>query len=189
MVTPGARFLRQAGWHAHVRRSGVAVLMVIALAGCAFPWNQPEPPPAARAPEPIGPVVEIGHGMSGGIAWSYSVYESALGTCTRLELDGREGGLNCGVTPAAEPLGSAIGLMVVGTSTGMASQVEGFASDKVAAVWIETDAGRVPAALMSLGPAGLDGQIFLAFVPPNRGLEEAVAVDANGGELARVDLP
>jgi len=140
------------------------------------------------AVKPVGPVVEIGRGVSAGIAWRYSVYESRLGMCTRAELNGREGGLNCGITFGAEPPGGAIGLMGVGTSTGMPSQVEGFASDEVAAVWIETDAGRVPATIMSLGPAGQAGQFFFALIPERRSLEEAVAVDAGGGELARVDL-
>ena len=108
--------------------------------------------------------------------------------CTLLELDGGGGGESCGGTLGADPAAGPIGVMSVGTGTGTPSSVEGFASDEVAAVWIETNAGRVQATLMSLGPVGLDGQMFIALVPGDRRMDAAVAVGADGGELGRSDI-
>ncbi len=134
--------------------------MAIAIAGCALPGLQPEPMPTAMGmPEPIAPVTEIGRGESLGVPWRFWVYDSTLGMCTALELDGRGGGGSCGGTLGADPAAGPIGVMSVGTGTGTPSSVEGFASDEAAAVWIETNAGRVQATLMSLGPAGLNGQM------------------------------
>ena len=85
-------------------------------------------------PEPIGPVTEIGRGESLGVPWRFWVYDSTLGMCTRLELDGGGGGESCGGTLGADPAAGPIGVMSVGTGTGTPSSVEGFASDEVAAV-------------------------------------------------------
>lgn len=136
-------------------------------------------------PEAVGPVIEIGRGESLGVAWRYSVYESTMGVCVRLELAAGGEGVSCGGGLGVDQARGAISLMGVGSGTGTPSQVEGFATDEVAAVWIETNGGRVPATLMSLGPAGLDGQIFLALIPGDRMMEAAVAIDAEGNELGR----
>ncbi len=143
----------------HSRRPVALPLMAIAIAGCAFPGLQTEPMPTSLGrPEPIGPVTEIGRGASLGVSWRLWVYDSTLGMCTRLELDGG-GGESCGGTLGADPAAGPIGVMSVGTGTGTPSSVEGFASVGVAAVWIETNAGRVHATLMSLGAVGLNGQM------------------------------
>ncbi len=173
----------------HWRRLVALPLMAIAIAGCAFPGLQPEPMPTNMGrPEPIGPVIEIGRGESLGVPWRFWVYDSTLGMCTRLELDGGGGGESCGGTLGADPAAGPIGVMSVGTGTGTPSSVEGFASDEAAAVWIETNAGRVQATLMSLSPVGLNGQMFIALVPGDRRMDAAVAVDADGGELGRSDI-
>ncbi len=169
---------------------GITVLLATLLAACAFPAFEPDPvPPEAQPPQPVGPVIEIGRGESSGVAWRYSFYESDMGACTRLETAHAGLGESCGgsVGPGIE----AMSLASVGTSTGAPSVVEGFASDDVAAVWIETDAGRVPATLMSLAPAGLEGQAFVAFVPEARRMQEVVAADADGREVGRssIDAP
>ena len=166
---------------------GIAVVLAIVLAACAFPGFEPDPvPPEAQPPQPIGPVIEVGRGEAAGVAWRYSFYESDMGACTRLETAEAGLGESCGGTvgPGIE----AMSLASVGTGTGAPSVVEGFASDDVSAVWVETDAGRVPATLMSLAPAGLDGQAFVAFVPESSRMRDVVAADADGQEVGRASI-
>ena len=142
-------------------------------------------------PEAIGPVVELGRGQSLGVAWRYSIYESTMGLCTRVEMEAVIGtSESCGVTIGDEAAGP-ISVMAVGTGTGVPSQVEGYATDVVREVWIDTDAGPVPATLMSLEPGSMDGQVFFALVPGDRHIRDAVAVDASGQEVGRaaVDAP
>ena len=162
------------------------LLLAALLSACAFPGLEPERP--ADMPEAIGPVVELGRGESLGVAWRYSILESTEGTCTRVEMQAALGATeSCGGVIGNQGAES-ISLMGVGTGTGMPSQVEGFAAEEVAAVWIETDAGRVPVTLMSLEPAGLDGQVFFGLVPGDRRMRVAVAADAAGQELGRVSI-
>jgi hypothetical protein len=161
-----------------------AVVCAAVLSACGFLLPQPGP---GELPEPIGPVVEIGRGESLGIQWRYSVYDSDMGFCTRIETDGGAGGSGCGgAAPGSDPAGGAIQLISFGTGTGSPSSIEGYASDEVAEVWIEVEGGaRVAATLMPLAPAGLDGQLWLAYVPEGLELEEAVAIGADGEVLGR----
>ncbi len=142
-------------------------------------------------PEAVGPVLQLGRGASLGVEWRYSLYESTMGLCTRVEMQGAMGtSESCGVTIGDEAAGP-ISVMSVGTGTGVPSQVEGYATDVVREVWIDTDAGPVPATVMSLEPASMDGQLFFALVPGDRHIRDAVAVDASGEEIGRatVDAP
>jgi hypothetical protein len=163
------------------------------LAGCGLAGlGQPAIDEAVPGmPEPIGPIVEVGDGDANGVGWRYSVYESRDGTCTRLEFDDGIRGESCGPGLGLLAGDRSMGVSGVGTGTGQATHVDGFASDEVAAVWLETDAGRVRATLMPLAAAGLEGQAFLAVVPPGQRVGDAVALDAVGEELGRepVDVP
>jgi hypothetical protein len=167
----------------------IAVVLAMLLAACAFPGFDPDPVPPEAQPQPVGPATEIGRGESAGGPWRYSVYESDMGECTRLETADVGLGESCGgsVGPGIE----AMSLSSVASSTGAPSVVEGFASDDVTAVWVETDAGRVAATLMSLAPAGREGQAFVAFVPEARRMHDVVATDAGGQEVGRssIDAP
>jgi hypothetical protein len=178
-----------------MRRGFVAAIVVIGaalLAGCSFLAPEPSPPGPHEMPEPIGPVVEIGRGESARGPWRYTVYESQIGTCTRIEfLDvGGEGPSSCGGTLRVEPPGAAVSLLGVGSGTGAPWTVEGTASDDVAQLWIEvSDGGRVPVVpLMSLEPAGLDGQIFYVELPDDRRPRALVAIDTDGETLSEVPI-
>jgi len=166
-------------------------ILAVALASCGlagFGGDRLATP--AGMPEAIGPIIEIGSGQVGGAAWQYSVYESDAGTCTRVEFPDSTSE-TCGPGLGLMPGDRQMSLSGVGTGTGMPTQIEGFATADVAEVWLETDAGRVPATLMALAPAGLDGQAFLAFVPPGQAVSAVFALDADGDEIGRepVDVP
>ena len=177
------------------RLAALLGILAVALASCGLAgFGQARDEPAPGAPEPVGPIVEIGRGQGDGFSWRYSIYESTLGTCTRLETDGALAG------GAGESCGGIIGigagdgpltLAGVGTGTNLPTQIEGFATEAVAEVWIETDQGPVAAAMMALGVVDLEGQAFIAFVPPGQDVGDAVALDAAGEEIGRapVDLP
>ncbi len=168
-------------------RGGVALGAMI-LAGCmpaaGDPWgNDPDL-------IPIGPIVEIGRGeaLASG-PFTFSVYQSRLGTCTMYrftELDGR-GPLGCGGALEIDPADGALGPPSFGSATDAPWSIDGLASDEVAEVWIEiADGDRVRVApLMSLRPAGLRGQVyFVELVHEDRPVA-VVALDAAGRELDR----
>jgi hypothetical protein len=170
-------------------------ILAVALASCGlagFGRTTDELPP--DAPQPIGPIVQIGRGEGDGFTWRYSVYESTMGTCTRLETDGAlAGGANesCGVTIGLGEGDGPLTVGGVGTGPDIPTMIEGFASADVAEVWIETDGDPVAATLMALGPVDLEGQVYVAFVPPGQDVGDAVAYDAAGEEIGRepVDVP
>ena len=88
---------------------GIAVVLAIVLAACAFPGFEPDPvPPEAQPPQPIGPVIEVGRGEAAGVAWRYSFYESDMGACTRIETAEAGLGESCGGTvgPGIEAMSS-----------------------------------------------------------------------------------
>ena len=168
----------------------LAALLATSLTACGFPGFDPEVepmPPPADMPEAIGPIIEIGRGESLGVEWRYSIYQSTMGLCTRIEIDVSGSGESCGGSigqSGPEP----ISVTSVGTGTGTPSQVEGYVAEDVAEVWIETDAGPVQATVMSLEPVDMEGGAFVALVPGNRRMGDAVAVDADGAELGRFSI-
>ena len=169
-------------------------ILAVALASCGLAGlgqSRNDPPP--DAPQPIGPIVEVGRGQGDGFSWRYSVYESTMGTCTRLETDGALAGgasESCGIVGLGTG-GGPLTIGGVGTGTNMPTQIEGFATEDAAEVWIETDQGPVVASLMDLRPVDMEGQAFIAFVPAGREIGDVVALDADGVEIGRepVDLP
>ena len=162
--------------------------LVASLAACGFPGLEPEPEPLPDGmPEAIGPVIEIGGAESLGIEWRYSIYESTEGWCTRVEMAASGAGATCGVLVNGQGAGP-IRVSGVGTGSGMPSQVDGWVSEEVAEVWIETNVGAVPATVMPLDAAGMAGQLFFALVPGDRRMRAAVGVDAAGQELGRASI-
>ena len=178
---------------AWLRRSAVAALATTALAGCTLLTPQVEPvPPGDMAADfaPIGPVIEVGRGNAMGRPWRFLVYESRIGTCTKIEYaDAGDGPTSCGGSIDGGP--ESVTLMGFGGATGGTWDFQGHASDDVVAVWIEYDDGdRVPATLMSLEPAGHDGSIFFVTVEDGP-FARVVGLDANGEEVgsAPIDAP
>jgi hypothetical protein len=172
-----------------------AIVAVVALSACGLIGVKGGPAPGEAELEPdtqpIGEVIEVGSGSSLGLEWHYSVYESALGTCTVLDLSNQSGGRSCGVTLGVEG-GGPITVASVASGSGMPSIVEGWATDEVAAVVIALEDGRhLPATLMSLERTGGDGVAFIAFVPEGLQMDRAVALDQAGQEIGTevIDAP
>jgi hypothetical protein len=171
--------------------AAVSTLLAVGLAGCGLLGPEVRPvDPVGNMPQPIGPKVEIGRGESLGIAWRYVVYQSDVGICTEVQLGSGGSSSSCGGAPPGQgQAGSAIALMGISSGTGSPTTIEGFATDEVEEVWIElTDGDRVPATLMALAPAGVDGQVWLAYVPAGRLLQQVVAIGADGDVLAEEPL-
>jgi hypothetical protein len=140
-----------------------------------------------RGPEPTGPVVEVGSDNTLGYGWRYAVYPSDDGWCTQLET-GIVTTTGCGeILPAG---GRAFGSVAVGDPLpGGETIVDGITSPETATVWLIADAGRLPATLMSLEEAGLDGQAFVGFLPPDVAITHVMAVAFNGEVLETYELP
>jgi hypothetical protein len=165
---------------------GVAVLV---LAGCQI--VQVETPDPAAVPSgsleatgsaAIGPIVELGSGSSEGIGWRAATFESAEGWCLQLEMQAvTESG--CGQVPPEED--AAIGMVMQSGSI-----VHGVASEETATVFLIIDSlGRVPATLMGLDDAGLDGQAFVGIAPADANVTHVMAVKLNGEILQTYELP
>jgi hypothetical protein len=178
------------------RRSIAAIAAGMLLAGCGL---MPQVEPVRPGPggdediQPIGPVVEIGqgHGPTNG-PWRYEIYESRIGTCTRISFDerGGEGPLGCGGTLAFEPPGAAISLMSYGSSSDSGWSIEGMASDEVAEVWVELrNAAHVPAApLMPLEPVDLPGKLFYVEGGIDQVPVRVVALGSDGAILGEASI-
>jgi hypothetical protein len=174
-------------------RAFLAVLGGLLLSGC---WiasaDRPDPaaiptgPPTAMRPPAQGPVIVVGTGRSEGVGWRYSIYESARGTCTQLELvDVASTG--CGdLLPVEGGAFGSVGTSAAGTS---ARYVEGIVSDEVADLFVEMANGeRQLVALMSLEPAGHEEQAFVAFIPAGATPDHLVAEDAEGMQLGTFEI-
>jgi hypothetical protein len=111
-----------------------------------------------------------------------------MGTCTTLELDGLTTSSSCGGELPPADLAEPISVTGVGTGTGMPTIVEGYATSEAAKVDIETDHGVVGADVMPLGPIGREGQVFVAFVPSDWQIGEAVAYNAGANEIGRSEI-
>ncbi len=186
--------MRRAGLPRPDRLLAIAASALV-LAGCWAAQVQqppdrgqiPDGPAVAPPgmPEPVGPVTEIGRGRSLGIGWRYLIYESVDGTCTTLET-GNGASSACG-----GDVETAVPLMVNGISSSTQDPhiVDGLVSDDVAEVWLEGPGGnRLQAVLMPLARAGLEGQVFVAFVPRDVSYDSVVALDATGEVAAREPL-
>lgn len=169
-------------------RAGLIVI-VLGIGGCGFLPTDPQRMPEEvvdpeRDLQPIGPVVELGRGRFGGLAWRYVVYQSRIGTCTQLDWEEGAGGRSCGGEFGQTGDGSAMALMSVARGTDTPTTVEGITTEDVAAVWMEhADGGRTPATLMPLEPLGLPGRVFLAIVAEGIDVTRAVALDEHGVEI------
>ena len=181
-----------------VRRLGRCLLVVMllgALAGCGIatvegpdPAQIPSGPLPATGVEPTGEIVELGRGRALGVGWRYSIYPSADGWCTQLEMTSLTSSA-CGELPPSD--GSVFGGMGRnGAGSEGPAPVEGLVSEEVAEVWlVPSDGQRIEAMLMPLDEAGLEGKAFLGFAPMDAAVRAVVAIDADGQELETRDLP
>lgn len=168
----------------------VALLGAALLAGCGFLGPPPNPDPAAPGMAddtvPIGPVVEVGRGETVNGEFRYLVWESRVGTCTKVEYANRDGPMSCG--GSLDRGGEPVALSSFGGGTG-GWDVEGLAGDEVTQLWLDTVNGvRVPVPLMSLAPAGLDGQVFYMAVREEMRPTRVVGLDADRQVIAEVAI-
>ena len=176
-------------------RAAAVLAVAVLVGGCALtgvssvdPAQIPDGPlePIGGSDEPTGPFTEVGRGRSLGFGWRYVAYETAIGMCTQFEMASVSGS-SCGELQAT----GADGFGGVGHNTSSDSPVtvDGTVGDDVAEVWLELAGGeRIAATIMSLEPAGLPGNAFVGFAPEGAVVNAVVAVDADGAELARMQL-
>jgi hypothetical protein len=170
-----------------VRFAGI--LLATMIVGCQI--VQVETPDPAAIPsgsllpqgaDPSGPLVEVGSGVTSGIGWRFVVYPSEDGWCTQLET-GTATRTGCGDLAPEE--GRAFGS--VGHDGPM---VEGVVTEETATVWVIADGGgRLPATLMPLEEAGLEGQAFVGILPSDEVVTHLQAVKFNGDVLETFELP
>jgi hypothetical protein len=177
-----------------VRRALVGLALAACLAACSVervtepdPGAIPSGPPQAMGGDPpIGPVIEVGRGLSGEIGWRYSVYRTAGGVCTQLET-AAVAATGCGIQqPVFETAIAGAGKNELPSG---ATIVEGMVSPDAAEIWLQLDDGRrISGTLMALDPAGLEAQAFVVIAEPGGSLHSVVALDEGGSELDAYDL-
>jgi hypothetical protein len=163
---------------------------VLVLAGCQIvqvstpdPAEIPSGSLEAGGPAAIGPVIELGSGISAGVGWRYATFESDDGWCTQLEMQAvTETG--CGQILPEE--GAAFG-----TVSHSGPVVHGVVTAETATVWlIAEDGSRVAfATLMPLEDAGLEGQGFVGIAAAGTNLTHVMALKLNGEVLETYELP
>lgn len=165
------------------------LLVAMLLAGCGFlqplPNQDPAAPGMADDTAPIGPVVEVGRGETVHGEFRYLVWESRMGTCTKVEYADDDGPMSCGGTLRRL---LSIELSGVGGGTG-GWDVEGLASDEIAELWLHAENGaRVPVPLLPLATVGHDGQVFYTAVAEEMRPVRLVGLDADGEVIAEVPI-
>ena len=165
---------------------GVAALV---LAGCQIVQVETPDPAAvpsgslgAAGPAAIGPIVELGSGSNAGVGWRAAIFESDDGWCLQLETQAvTETG--CGPVPPGER-------EALSAVSQNGTIVHGLASEETATVFLIIDSlGRVPATLMALDDAGLEGQAFVGIAPADANVTHVMAVKLNGEILETFELP
>jgi hypothetical protein len=177
-------------------RSAIAAMLLLALTGCnvttvetADPAAVPDGPLEAEGGDATGPVVELGSGVSEGFGWRYAVYPSGSEWCTQLEMVAVTVS-GCGdILPQDDRAFGSVG--VADELAGGATPVEGIVTAETHTVWIvdENTGMRIPARLMPLEDAGLEGQAFVGFAPPDLTPTHVQAVKENGDVLETYELP
>ena len=176
-----------------MRRPGAPALvaLVLFLAACDVATVETPPDPAAipsgtiepAGDDASGPIVELGSGRTGEVGWRYSIYPSGDAWCVQLEM-ALATSAACGDALPEE--GAAFGLV----SEGNGEVVNGIVNDETFTVWlVEERGGRVPATVMPLEEAGLEGKAFVGFVPEGMTLTHLQAVASSGEVLETYELP
>ena len=179
-------------------RAALTLAVALALAGCGLgavetaapdaldPGAIPTGPIEPQGGDATGPIVELGSGRLLGLGWRYSVYPSADGRCTQLET-AEFASARCAASLLPE--GAIFGDIGQGELPNGVRVIEGVAAEEVATVWVILESGlRVPAVLLPLDDAELDGAAFLAFIPADEVVTHLQAIRLNGEVLDTVDL-
>lgn len=137
---------------------------------------------AARGAEATGRIEQIGTGVIAGVGWRLAIFPSAGAWCTQLE------------TQAVTGTGCGTVLPEDGAAFGSVSHdgpiVHGFVTSEAATVFLIIDSlGRVPATLLPLQEAGLEGQAFVGIGPADANVTHVMALRLNGEVLQTYELP
>ncbi len=179
-----------------LRLFGAAIVLLAALSACdVAEVETPDPDaflsgePVAIGADPTGPVIELDSGEAFDRDWRYVVYESADGWCTELQM-AEVTTTGCGPDrelPEGEHL---LGVGVLEPLESGVTPVEGIVSDEIVTVFlIDEQQGRVPARLMPLDEAGLEGQAFIGFMPADGTVTHVQAVALSGEILDTYEVP
>ncbi len=143
----------------------------------------------AQAGEATGPAVELGSGQAAGVGWRYAIYPAGDEWCTQFEtVEVATAGCGDLLPEAGQAFGS-VGRL--GAATGTPGPIEGMVSEEVATVWLvdEDSGGRVPAILMPLDDAGLEGSAFIGFTPEGMTITHLQALKLSGEIVETYELP
>jgi hypothetical protein len=174
-------------------RATLLAVATVLLAGCQAPpvEETATPDPAAipsGSPRAIGatatgPIAELGSGVMAGLGWRLLAYPTDTGWCTQLET-------------AASTLTDCTGVVTDGESAfGSVSRdgrvVRGIVTPDATTVWlVVNDTPTVPAVLMPLSDAGLEGDVaFVGIAPTGAEVTHVMAVKFNGEVLGTHELP
>ena len=173
----------------------VAAILFV-LVGCTVAEVESQDPAAVPSGEavalggdPTGPVTLLGSGESSSGGWRYVIYESAEGWCTELQMS-EVTSTGCGpdlLPPDGEYIGSAGALSPLESGV---TPVEGVVSNEIVTVSIiDEEKGRLPAVLMPLDDAELEGKAFLGFMPADGTPTHIQAIALSGEILQTYELP
>ena len=180
----------------HFRAVVVAAILLVVLVACTLaevetpdPAAVPSGEPVALGGDPTGPVTLLGSGESSDGGWRYVIYESDDGWCTELQMS-EVTSTGCGpdlLPPDGESIGSAGALPPLESGV---TPVEGVVSNDIVTVMIiDEEKGRLPANLMPLDDAGLEGKAFVGFMPADGTPTHIQAVALSGEILQTYELP
>jgi hypothetical protein len=178
------------------RALAIGLAVVVVVSACTVAEVESPDPAAVPSGEPIaigaeatGPVTELGSGRVLDLGWRYVIYESADGWCTELQLT-EVTSTGCGpdLLPAeGEHIGAAAAHDPLESG---ATPVDGIVSEEIFTVWVvDEELGRIPATLMPLEEAGLEGQAFVALMPPEATPTHVQALAMSGEVLQTYELP
>jgi hypothetical protein len=178
------------------RAISAGIVLIVTVSACEPAAVEVEPDPSAvpsgepvaHGAEATGPITVVGSGQALDLGWRYVVYESADGWCSQLEL--------------AEVISTGCGDVALGeddhlTSVDIqeplsngATPVTGIVSDEIVTVFlIDERVGRLPATLVPLDEAGLEGQAFVGFMPSDGTVTHIQAVALSGDVLETFEVP
>lgn len=177
-----------------LRAFGAGIALLAVVSACDVAQVESPDPANILSGDPVvegatGPVTILGSGQALDLGWRYLIYESADGWCTQLEMV-EVVNTGCGpdlLPPEGEHLAAAGTLDPLEAGI---TPVHGVVSNEIATVWIiDEERGRLAATLMPLEEAGLEGQAFVGFLPPDVTPTHIQALAMSGEVLQTYELP
>ena len=178
------------------RLTAEVALAAVLVAGCSTvtrvaspdPATIPSGDPVAHGGDAIGPVTVLTSDRVLGIGWRLAIYESADGQCLQFETtDLAESG--CGdLLPTGD---ATFGGVSAGDPDVAFRPIYGIVRADVATVFLidsETQQ-RVPAKLVPLDEAGMQGQAFIGFQPEGWTITDLQALELSGEIVETYELP